>query len=587
MCRGIESSTTSSDDENSPLLLSNKKKDSNYGKKKSSFLSSSSLICTLLIWGIPVLAIVFVSYYGNNPTAASSEQQENSFISAFPDSLYNNNNKNGDDDNENIDLPCTPRKLHLSQASNVIDYNNPKNDNAKVQAVNFTLSFTVSSKKNDVCKDIRPYLIYGKKTEEDTIMKNTVVKDTTIEGVVAESEVVQFNYVSTPNNREHYSSDYIHHMVLPNLEAGKIQYWYRLVMIQPPSSVASPSSESNTKHETFTSTGTTKIVDQTVLEDYILSTLFLTTNKNGTSSSTLRGTTRNGKGSTTAMDVVGETPSYSFITTPHAGQPTSLALVGDLGQTENSTRTMHHIYEATTTLSSNSTDIGPPISALLIAGDMSYADGDPHRWESWFELMEPLLRQTPIQVAAGNHEIECDNSTSEIFVPYESYFRNPNRIKAPDMWPVSDDYRKTLWNQQCTTSSVFVGHYNYGNSFYSFKHGLAHIIVLNSYTDVLPGSVQYEWLDKELRHNVNRHLTPWLLVMFHCPLHTTFIGHNGELNPFLMLQSMEPLFVQYNINFIVSGKYDEKYIAFCLIVFDFHHLTATLLLPNQAMTMLI
>ena len=63
--------------------------------------------------------------------------------------------------------------------------------------------------------------------------------------------------------------------------------------------------------------------------------------------------------------------------------PTSLALVGDLGQTENSTKTMHHILKATQVLAG---DV-PPVSALLIAGDLSYADGDPHRWESWLELM--------------------------------------------------------------------------------------------------------------------------------------------------------------------------------------------------------
>jgi hypothetical protein len=162
------------------------------------------------------------------------------------------------------------------------------------------------------------------------------------------------------------------------------------------------------------------------------------------------------------------------------------------------------------------------------------------------------LRTTPLQAAGGNHEIECDNITHKIFIPYENYFRNPNRIQDPDMLPVPDDYRKTLWNQQCTASSEFLGHYNYGNSFYAFTHGLTHTIVLNSYTDTLPNSIQYLWLDQELQ-SVNRAVTPWLLVMYHCPLHTTFIGHNGEINAALMLESMEPLFVQYQVNLIVSG----------------------------------
>jgi hypothetical protein len=79
---------------------------------------------------------------------------------------------------------------------------------------------------------------------------------------------------------------------------------------------------------------------------------------------------------------VGETPVYNFVTPPVRHQATSFALVGDLGQTENSTKTMNHILRAT------QSGYGvPPVSALLIAGDLSYADGDPHRWESWLELM--------------------------------------------------------------------------------------------------------------------------------------------------------------------------------------------------------
>ena len=124
------------------------------------------------------------------------------------------------------------------------------------------------------------------------------------------------------------------------------------------------------------------------------------------------------------------------------------------------------------------------------------------------------------------------------------------------MVPIDDDYRKTLWS--CTTPSEFLGHYNYGNAFYSFVHGIAHIVVLNSYTDTSIGSIQYNWLQEELERNIDRTVTPWLLVIFHCPLHTTFIGHNNEKNSKNMLESMEPLFVKYHVNIVVSG-HDHAY----------------------------
>jgi acid phosphatase type 7 len=157
----------------------------------------------------------------------------------------------------------------------------------------------------------------------------------------------------------------------------------------------------------------------------------------------------------------------------------------------------------------------------------------------------------------GNHEIECDASTSQVFGMYEAYFRNPNRIASADIQPIPDDYKKSLWS--CLTSSEFLGHYNYGNAFWSVQHGLVHLIGLNSYTSVLPDSPQYSWLEHELEHKVDRTVTPWLLVVFHCPLHTTFLGHNGELNPLLMLKTIEPLLVKYQVNLVVSG-HDHAYL---------------------------
>jgi hypothetical protein len=92
--------------------------------------------------------------------------------------------------------------------------------------------------------------------------------------------------------------------------------------------------------------------------------------------------------------------------------------------------------------------------------------------------MEPLLRSTPIEVAAGNHEIECDNATLLPFLPYEHYFANANRLRPAEIGAIDPDYRRTLWNQSCSTPSSFLGAYNYGNAFYEVQHGLAQIIVL-------------------------------------------------------------------------------------------------------------
>ncbi|CAB9517366.1 Zn(2+) purple acid phosphatase [Seminavis robusta] len=253
--------------------------------------------------------------------------------------------------------------------------------------------------------------------------------------------------------------------------------------------------------------------------------------------------------------VVGATPEYSFVTPPLPHTPTAIALVGDLGQTVNSTKTMAHIFHDSRSENNNNKN---PTTLLLIAGDMPYADSDPQRWHSWFDLMEPLTRSLTMHVAAGNHEIECDNVTLEIFKPYEHFFKNPNRIFEAQLEPITKEYRQSLPDQYCSTPSEFQGAYNYGNAFYSFHHGLVHFIVLSSYSDSRKGSRQYDWLVEELTLNVNRTLTPWVLVSFHSPLYTTFTGHVNEQQSIQMKQAMEPVFQEGGVNLVICG-HDHGY----------------------------
>eukprot|EP00934_Nitzschia_sp_Nitz4_P006321 Nitzschia sp. Nitz4//scaffold215_size37433//3922//5594//NITZ4_007744-RA/size37433-processed-gene-0.45-mRNA-1//-1//CDS//3329542130//6311//frame0 len=359
------------------------------------------------------------------------------------------------------DALCTPQRLHLAQASNVHN-----------GFVNMTVSFTLPFK---TCHEVQPTLYYGHGFQQFRTQT---------------SERLQFAYdasVAVPDL--HYESDWIHHMTM-TVQAGRLEYWYQVVL------------------------------------------------PHGLSS------------------------HNSFTTPPLPHQPTSLALLGDLGQTENSTKTMQHILHATQVTESSimtrtgALDKPPKVSGMLLAGDLSYADGDPRRWESWMDLMEPLLQRTPLQSAAGNHEIECDNTTHTIFSAYENYFRHPNRIAPAEIEPVDPAYQQTLWRHQCLTSSEFLGHYNYGNAFYAFEHGLAHVIVLNSFADTSPSSPQYKWLVHHLQQPRN---APWLLVMFHVPPHTTFVGHFNETNARYMYHHIEPLMVQYKVDLVISG-HDHAYL---------------------------
>ena len=244
-----------------------------------------------------------------------------------------------------------------------------------------------------------------------------------------------------------------------------------------------------------------------------------------------------------------------FRTAPKPGstKPVKFAIVGDLGQTYNSTTTMLNML-------STLQDEDPP-TALLIAGDMSYANTIQQEWDNWFNLMEPITQKIPMMVAAGNHEIECDAKGNHLpFTAYENRFWMPNRLGDAVLKPVEEsksDYVK-VWTA-CATPSVFEGQYDFGNAFYSFEYGMVKTIVLSSYSQTHKRSEQYKWLKSELiKVNQDRKRTPWLVVMMHTQFYTTFKAHNDEKQTIDMKDSMEELFLHYKVNIVISG-HDHAY----------------------------
>lgn len=49
-----------------------------------------------------------------------------------------------------------------------------------------------------------------------------------------------------------------------------------------------------------------------------------------------------------------------------------------------------------------------PAELILHVGDLSYADGNPHIWNSFFEGLQPFAASVPYMVAVGNHEVMPD-----------------------------------------------------------------------------------------------------------------------------------------------------------------------------------
>ena len=77
-----------------------------------------------------------------------------------------------------------------------------------------------------------------------------------------------------------------------------------------------------------------------------------------------------------------------------------------------------------------------PISQVIVAGDIAYADGEPWLWSKWFQDVQDLFQHVPLTVSVGNHETECDINTLEVFSNYEMWFQMPNRIQEAESYPI-------------------------------------------------------------------------------------------------------------------------------------------------------
>ena len=184
--------------------------------------------------------------------------------------------------------------------------------------------------------------------------------------------------------------------------------------------------------------------------------------------------------------------------TAHELYPFTLGLTADLGQTA--------VSEANADALAALMDGAPADRRLLLlAGDLSYADGYYPRWDSFARMMEPVAARVPIMTVGGNHEY----SIGEAWQSYNARYPMPH---AP-------------------SGSA-------SNQWWSADVGPVHLIGLCTYAATAPGSLQHAWLARDLSA-VDRAATPWLVVMMHAPWYNTNTGHRAEAEQ--MRRHMEPL----------------------------------------------
>ena len=176
---------------------------------------------------------------------------------------------------------------------------------------------------------------------------------------------------------------------------------------------------------------------------------------------------------------------------------------------------------------------------LILLGDLSYADFDQPKWDSFGRLVEPLASQRPWMVTQGNHEVE----------------------KMPIVHKTPFTAYNARWKMPYAESG------SGSNLYYSFQVAGVHVIMLGSYTDFSSGSDQYQWLQADLK-KVDRTRTPWLFVIIHAPWYNSNTAHQGESESVDMKASMEDLIFGAHADIVFAGHVHayERFVSFTLLI---------------------
>lgn len=167
---------------------------------------------------------------------------------------------------------------------------------------------------------------------------------------------------------------------------------------------------------------------------------------------------------------------------------------------------------------------------LLLAGDLSYANGDQPVWDDWFNRMQPLFANRITMAAPGNHEEEDNGGKS-----FKNRFSHPNPIIG--------------------------GGRNSGSTFYSFDYNRIHFLVTTAGALVrdLTLPVEIVAIEADLALAAARRAAgriDFIIVMQHFTIWTDQAGRSPN-NPTLVALE-ENILVRYGVDLLLAG-HDHVY----------------------------
>jgi acid phosphatase type 7 len=246
---------------------------------------------------------------------------------------------------------------------------------------------------------------------------------------------------------------------------------------------------------------------------------------------------------------------FSFQSHPGVGAdiPLTFCMLGDLGQTNNSQGTLDHIAQK-----------AGGFASILHFGDLSYADGNETRWDTWGDLVQPVASGLPWLTTTGNHEYEYTSATKGSTTDSVAY---ATRFWAPETGSPADPKRPLYYSVVSASCCLRRRPLERNELCVSVQDvGPVHFLLMDGYTDYSAGSSQHTWVLADLA-GVDRTTTPWLIAAFHQPYYNSNTAHAGEGAPLAGIY--EDLFFQNGVDLAFSGHVHGKFLRTCSAHLEF------------------
>lgn len=220
--------------------------------------------------------------------------------------------------------------------------------------------------------------------------------------------------------------------------------------------------------------------------------------------------------------LAGGDADHRFRTHPTAGtkQPLRIWIVGDSGTGDSNQQA---VFDA---MREHTAREGRPVDLYLHVGDMAYPKGtDAEFQRNFFDVYQPLLRNTVCWAAMGNHEGYTSKGLTGVGPYYDAYVC-PTRGEAGGLPSATEAY-------------------------YSFDYGNVHFICLDSHDlDRKPTGVMAQWL----RADLDKTTADWIVGFWHHPPYTK--GSHDSDKEFQLVEMRElimPILESGGVDVVLTG----------------------------------